>query len=175
MSALLFQKVWHELDSMSDFLKQIWAIILVMYKIFETELNSNVVVFALKINNFCDFLGMSHIFETLVFVSWRTKRSVRSNHFFGPKSADILSRFWAYFTEQYITFAHMWSNHRGWAIGGTPPLSKNRVSACWERSVFYMVSALSNYEKFVFCAKRAANNRTFWLFGGSKRCKKLVT
>ena len=45
-----------------------------------------------------------------------------------------LRTFWTVFehifTDQYMTFARMWSNHRGWGIGGTPPLFKNPVSAC---------------------------------------------
>ena len=60
-----FKKAGHELESMSRFFETN----LDNYSCDVQSLNSIVVVFALKINICFDFLVMSHIFETLVFVS----------------------------------------------------------------------------------------------------------
>ena len=51
------------------FLIQIGTIILVMSNILETLLDSIVVVFALEINIYVDFLSVSRIFDTFVCVS----------------------------------------------------------------------------------------------------------
>ena len=76
------------------------------------------------------------------FVSKKSDIESSSCQTFVSKTVDILDRFWAYFHRPVYDFcSHVVKSPR---LGdrGYPPLSKNPVSACWERSVFYMVSAL---------------------------------